>query len=225
MRELSGTQPGGALMKVTPLPYREVKLLHLATTAWGPHCMQGRGNDCQIHNCIIQMQWSPWQQEGATEGGGASLDGWTGCGCIVNDTTGPISLQNDLNHVRTCSLIWQPECRINVCSSFTFIEHYLFYFTFCHKKMLFFFCRLYAVINSASAFNTNLIGCSFCECVKCVCMWVCVLPPTHQRMAEWLMRLGCWLWLLSMQTQLKHSALGPIKPHKACLFSQLHTSP
>lgn len=34
LRELSGTQPEGALMKVTPLPCREVKLLHLATTAW-----------------------------------------------------------------------------------------------------------------------------------------------------------------------------------------------
>lgn len=36
MRELSGKQPVGALMKVTPLPYREVKLLHLAITTWGP---------------------------------------------------------------------------------------------------------------------------------------------------------------------------------------------
>lgn len=35
MRELSGKQPVGALMKVTLLPYREVKLLHLATATWG----------------------------------------------------------------------------------------------------------------------------------------------------------------------------------------------
>lgn len=35
MRELSGKQPVGALMKVTLLPYREVKLLHLAITTWG----------------------------------------------------------------------------------------------------------------------------------------------------------------------------------------------
>ncbi|KAI9546133.1 hypothetical protein NQZ68_029368 [Dissostichus eleginoides] len=35
MSELSGTQPVGALMKVTLLPYREVKLLHLAKTTWG----------------------------------------------------------------------------------------------------------------------------------------------------------------------------------------------
>lgn len=35
MKELSGEQPVGALMKVTLLPYREVKLLHLATTTWG----------------------------------------------------------------------------------------------------------------------------------------------------------------------------------------------
>lgn len=35
MRELSGKQPVGALMKVTRLPYREVKLLHLAITTWG----------------------------------------------------------------------------------------------------------------------------------------------------------------------------------------------
>lgn len=33
-RELSGTQPEGALMKVTLPPCREVKLLHLATTTW-----------------------------------------------------------------------------------------------------------------------------------------------------------------------------------------------
>lgn len=35
MKELSGKQPVGALMKVTLLPYREVKLLHLAITTWG----------------------------------------------------------------------------------------------------------------------------------------------------------------------------------------------
>lgn len=35
MKELSREQPVGALMKVTLLPYREVKLLHLATTTWG----------------------------------------------------------------------------------------------------------------------------------------------------------------------------------------------
>lgn len=32
--ELSGKQPVGDLMKVTLLPYREVKLLHLAITTW-----------------------------------------------------------------------------------------------------------------------------------------------------------------------------------------------
>lgn len=35
MRELSGKQSVGALMKVTLLLYREVKLLHLAITTWG----------------------------------------------------------------------------------------------------------------------------------------------------------------------------------------------
>lgn len=35
MKELSGKSPVGALMKVTLLPYREVKLLHLAITTWG----------------------------------------------------------------------------------------------------------------------------------------------------------------------------------------------
>lgn len=35
MKELCGKQPVGALMKVTLLPYREVKLLHLAITTWG----------------------------------------------------------------------------------------------------------------------------------------------------------------------------------------------
>jgi len=32
---LCGRRPVGALMKVTPLSYREVKLLHLATATWG----------------------------------------------------------------------------------------------------------------------------------------------------------------------------------------------
>jgi len=35
MLELSGKQPVGTLMKVILLSYREVKLLHLAITAWG----------------------------------------------------------------------------------------------------------------------------------------------------------------------------------------------
>lgn len=71
------------------------------------------------------------------------------------------------------------------------------------------------------------LSAALCLLVKYLLVCIATNTPEDGRVVDetWLLAVAAGCGCSPCSTQLKHSALGPIKRCKACLFSQLHTSP